>query len=88
MLGFTNGRYTFQLAIEEADKIEEPVPGMVVGGPQPGQQDKCEYDSKMPAKSYSDTWCSYASNEVTINWNAPLVYVVNALQYYQTKNFK
>jgi endoglucanase len=72
----------------EADKIKEPVPGMVVGGPQPGQQDKCEYFSKMPAKSYSDTWCSYASNEVTINWNAPLVYVVNALQYYQTKNFK
>ena len=74
--------------ISEADKIEEPVLGMVVGGPQPGQQDKCEYVSKMPAKSYSDTWCSYASNEVTINWNAPLVYVVNALQYYQTKNFK
>jgi len=69
----------------EADTIEEPVPGMVVGGPQPGQQDNCEYSSKMPAKSYSDTWCSYASNEVTINWNAPIVYVVNALQYYQTK---
>ncbi|WP_299711247.1 glycoside hydrolase family 9 protein [uncultured Tenacibaculum sp.] len=69
----------------EADKVDLPVPGMVVGGPQPGQQDKCKYISKMPAKSYSDTWCSYASNEVTINWNAPIVYVVNALQYYQTK---
>ncbi len=72
----------------EADGIKEPVPGMVVGGPQPGQQDKCVYFSKTPAKSYSDTWCSYASNEVTINWNAPLVYVVNAFQYYQTKKFK
>ncbi|CAM1345548.1 glycoside hydrolase family 9 protein [Tenacibaculum amylolyticum] len=69
----------------EADNVKEPVPGMVVGGPQPGQQDKCKYISKMPAKSYSDTWCSYASNEVTINWNAPMVYVINALQYYQTK---
>ena len=69
----------------EADKVDLPVPGMVVGGPQPGQQDKCKYTSKMPAKSYSDTWCSYASNEVTINWNAPMVYVINALQYYLTK---
>lgn len=69
----------------EADGVKEPIPGMVVGGPQPGQQDKCEYTSKVPAKSYSDTWCSYASNEVTINWNAPMVYVINALQYYQTK---
>ena len=41
------------------------------------------YSSSLPAKSYSDTWCSYASNEVTINWNAPLVYVVNALRFYQ-----
>lgn len=71
--------------ISQADKIKQAIPGMVVGGPQPGQQDKCKYPSKMPAKSYSDTWCSYASNEVTINWNAPMVYVMNALHYHQTK---
>ncbi len=71
--------------ISEVDKIQQAIPGMVVGGPQPGQQDKCKYLSKMPAKSYSDTWCSYASNEVAINWNAPMVYVMNALHYYQTK---
>jgi endoglucanase len=27
--------------------------------------------------------CSYASNEVAINWNAPLVYVAAALQSLQ-----
>ncbi|TCI85155.1 glycoside hydrolase family 9 protein [Tenacibaculum sp. M341] len=71
--------------ISEADDIKEAVPGMVVGGPQPGQQDKCKYPSTYAAKSYSDTWCSYASNEVTINWNAPMVYVMSALNFTETK---
>lgn len=71
--------------ISEADNVAAPVPGMLAGGPQPGQQDNCSYPSNFSAKSYSETWCSYASNEVTINWNAPLVYVVNALQYYQNQ---
>ena len=71
--------------ISEADNISEPVPGMLVGGPQPGQQDKCSYPSDFAAKSFSDTWCSYASNEVTINWNAPMLYAINALQSYQNQ---
>lgn len=62
----------------EADGIKAPVPGWLAGGAQPGQQDKCKYSSKLPAKSYADDWCSYASNEVTINWNAPLVYMLAA----------
>lgn len=62
----------------EADSIKAPVPGWLAGGAQPGQQDKCKYNSKLPAKSYADDWCSYASNEVTINWNAPLVYMLAA----------
>ncbi|MEO7576801.1 MAG: glycoside hydrolase family 9 protein [Massilia sp.] len=63
----------------EADKVAAPVPGFVVGGPQAGQQDKAgcrkPYQSALPAKSYLDEHCSYASNEVAINWNAPLVYL-------------
>jgi len=62
-----------------ADGVADPVPGFLVGGPHDGQQDSCAYPSNLPAKSYSDTWCSYSTNEVTINWNAPLVYVVAAL---------
>jgi endoglucanase len=66
----------------QADKVEAPVPGFLVGGPQAGQQDKAEcpaYPAKLAATSYLDNVCSYASNEVAINWNAPLVYVSAAL---------
>jgi endoglucanase len=66
-----------------ADKVEAPVPGFLVGGPQAGQQDKKDcpapYPANLPATSYLDHACSYASNEVAINWNAPLVYVSAAL---------
>jgi endoglucanase len=70
----------------EADGIQAPVPGMLAGGPNPGQQDAKDcpagvgYASKLPALSYLDHMCSYASNEIAINWNAPLVYVTAALE--------
>jgi len=68
----------------EADGIAAPVPGWLVGGPNPGQQDiqgcPTAYPSKLPALSWLDHGCSYASNEVAINWNAPLVYVAAAVQ--------
>lgn len=66
-----------------SDSVAEPVPGFVIGGPQPGQQDKCGYPSDLPALSYLDDWCSYSTNEVTINWNAPLVYSLAAMQVLQ-----
>lgn len=62
-----------------ADNVDLPVPGFVAGGPHSGQQDNCNYPSNAAAKSYLDDWCSYSTNEVTINWNAPLVYVLAAL---------
>ncbi|HET7866125.1 MAG TPA: glycoside hydrolase family 9 protein [Burkholderiaceae bacterium] len=68
----------------EADGVAEPVPGFLVGGPNAGRQDAqhcpMPYPSTLPAQSYLDHACSYASNEVAINWNAPLVYVSAALQ--------
>lgn len=67
----------------EADKVVAPVPGFLVGGPQAGQQDKKDcplpYPAQLPATSYLDHVCSYASNEIAINWNAPLVYVSAAM---------
>jgi len=71
--------------VSESDGIDAPVPGWMAGGPNPGQQDAGEcrarpYPSPLPALSYLDDVCSYASNEVAINWNAPLVYVAAALQ--------
>ncbi len=65
----------------EADKIEQPVPGWVVGGPHPGGHDVndmpwgCKNYVSSPAKSWVDWRCSYATNEVAINWNAPLAYL-------------
>ncbi len=68
----------------QADGIEAPVPGWLSGGPNPGQQDAEEcpvpYPSGLPALSWLDHDCSYASNEVAINWTAPLVYVAAAVQ--------
>lgn len=67
-----------------ADGIKEPVPGLLAGGANPGQQDECDgYPSNVPDKSYVDSDCSYASNEVAINWNAPLVYLVAAMEALQ-----
>ncbi|KXI27078.1 glycoside hydrolase family 9 protein [Paraglaciecola hydrolytica] len=66
----------------EADGVVEPVPGFVAGGAQNGWQDKCVYPSKYPAASYVDDYCSYSTNEIAINWNAPLVYVLAGLQAY------
>lgn len=59
-------------------------PSPLAGGPNPGQQDHCSYPSSLPACSYVDTMCSYASNEVALNWNAPLVYLTGALEGLQT----
>ncbi|OYT90036.1 MAG: cellulase [Burkholderiales bacterium PBB6] len=70
--------------ISEGDGVAAPVPGFIVAGPNPGRDDAKDcpvsYASAAPAKAYLDHVCSYASNEVAINWNAPLVYVATALQ--------
>ena len=71
-----------------ADKITEPIPGMIVGGPQPGGEDigtkswECKdyVSGKMPATAYIDNRCSYATNEVAINWNAPFAYLAGAME--------
>lgn len=68
-----------------ADGITEPVPGLLAGGPNPAMQDKCVYEFTEPETAYSDTDCSYASNEIAINWNAPLVYLAGALEALQKK---
>lgn len=68
----------------QADGVPEPVPGWLVGGPNPARQDRCTtYPSTAPGQAYVDDVCSYASNEVAINWNAPLVYLAAALEALQ-----
>lgn len=66
-----------------ADGITAPVPGFMVGGPNPAMQDKIAVASFIPDEGYIDDERSYATNEVAINWNAPLVYLSNALEALQ-----
>lgn len=69
-----------------ADGITEPVPGLLSGGPNPGRQDKCAtYTFFEPETAFTDDDCSYASNEIAINWNAPLVYLASALEALQAQ---
>lgn len=70
-----------------ADGVTDPVPGMLVGGPQPGGEDigtkdwECkDYRTGNPATAYTDNRCSYATNEVAINWNAPIAYLAGAIE--------
>jgi endoglucanase len=63
----------------EADNIDPAIPGLLAGGPEQYLSDpllSSLFDSSTPpARCYIDDVDSYASNEIAINWNAPLVFV-------------
>lgn len=61
-----------------ADNMDEPWPGLLSGGPNHGKQDPAmqKMPDLPPAKMYMDDEASYASNEIAINWNAPLVFLL------------
>jgi endoglucanase len=65
-----------------ADGIPEPYPGFLAGGPNTIVLNDCPEitRSTFPAKSFSDAECSYSTNEVAINWNAPLFFVMGAME--------
>ena len=56
-----------------------PPPGAVAGGPNGNPSDPAAKDAGLigrpPAKSYVDVMGSYSTNEVAINWNAPLAWM-------------
>ncbi|QKZ11129.1 glycoside hydrolase family 9 protein [Spirosoma sp. KUDC1026] len=69
-----------------ADGIVPPVPGLLSGGTnaRAASQDKCAgYTTTLADEVFLDADCSYASNEIAINWNAPLVYLVAAIEALQ-----
>jgi len=61
-----------------ADQNPEPWPGLLSGGPNARRQDPAMkgLPDVPPARMYVDDQESYASNEVAINWNAPLVFLL------------
>jgi endoglucanase len=67
-----------------ADGITEPVPGLLSGGPNSSKQDR-QYVTypvnEAPMKCWADQEPSYASNEICLNWNAPLTYVLGFLEF-------
>ncbi len=66
-----------------ADRLAEPWPGLLSGGPNRRPQDpamKKLPPGLPPMKMWVDDQESYASNEIAINWNAPLVFLLAAAQ--------
>lgn len=63
-----------------ADGVVNPIPGLMVGGANPGMQDGIKVPSIIPDEAYIDDERAYAVNEIAINWNAPLVYLINAIK--------
>ncbi|MGO9865289.1 MAG: glycoside hydrolase family 9 protein [Terriglobales bacterium] len=62
-----------------AGKTAEPWPGLLSGGPNAGRQDAVLQrlpQGLPPAKIYADDQGSYASNEICINWQAALVFLL------------
>lgn len=56
-----------------------PWPGLLSGGPNAGRQDAvlAALPANLPpAKNYADETASYASNEIAINWQASLVFLL------------
>ena len=65
-----------------ASNLAHPWPGLLSGGPNAGRQDDVSARlaaSTPPARSFVDDQGSYSTNEIAINWNAPLVFVLAGL---------
>ena len=59
--------------------FNNPVPGMLVGGPNNRLLLNDRKISPYPAKNYEDLFKNYLVNEPAINFTAILVYVTSAL---------
>ena len=61
-----------------ADGIEEPVPGLISGGPNSGMnypETKEKLKGTAPAKCFLDELPSADTNEIAIYWNSPAIFV-------------
>lgn len=70
------------------DDIAEPVPGLLSGGPNSRKQDEKEViypKDAAPMQCWVDQEPSYASNEICLNWNSALIYVLGFLEQETSK---
>ncbi len=66
-----------------ADGIEEPLPGYLAGGATNIVLRDCggrTYPSQAPAACYLDKICSFSTNEIAINWNAPFALLAGMVE--------
>jgi endoglucanase len=65
-----------------ADGIAAPWPGLLSGGPNARPSDPVAKGMEMgpPMKMYRDVEAGYSMNEIAINWNAPLVFLLAGVQ--------
>ncbi len=66
-----------------SDGIDEPLPGYLVGGANSDNAADCgkrAYPSSQPARCYLDKICSYSTNEIALNWNAPFALLVGMVE--------
>ena len=67
-----------------SDGITKPCPGYMCGGPNTDAVTDCgaaNYPTTtIKAKCYLDSQCSYSTNEVAINWQAPLVNLISSME--------
>jgi endoglucanase len=64
-----------------ADNIAAPWPGLLSGGPnaRPGDPVAASLPKRPPMQMYKDDQAAYSLNEIAINWNAPLVFLLASL---------
>lgn len=65
-----------------SQSVGKAVPGMLSGGPNNGLQDPCAAENlkgKPKAACFIDRAESYATNEIAIYWNSPLVWLIAGL---------
>ena len=65
--------------ISAADGVDAPVPGLLVGGACSTSLPNFTFSSEQAAKRYLDEYSCYVTNEVAINWNAPLVFLISGI---------
>ncbi|MBA6441622.1 glycoside hydrolase family 9 protein [Streptomyces sp. GMR22] len=61
-------------------RLPHPAPGSLAGGPNSGLQDpvaKKKLKGCAPAMCYTDSLMAFSTNEITINWNAPLAWIAS-----------
>ncbi|ACL76568.1 glycoside hydrolase family 9 protein [Ruminiclostridium cellulolyticum] len=65
-----------------ADLALNPVPGLMVGGPDSALEDdvaKSKLSGKFPAECYIDDINSFSTNEVATYWNSPVIFILGYL---------